>query len=205
MLQQLLTEIKQTPLLEWVGVIFGVIQVLLAKANKVWLYPAGIISVSASIYIFFEAGLYAESGLNVYYLIMSIYGWWLWLRHKGHEPVQVAKASRQEWIITGLIVVLGFLLLAFVLDRFTPSTVPLWDAWISATAWAGMWLLARRRIENWLLLNLSNLFAIPLLFHKGLPLYALLTLFLFIIAIFGYLDWRKILKQEQAAKSTVAI
>lgn len=197
MLQQLFAEIQQTPLLEWIGVLFGVAQVLLARANNVWLYPAGIISVSVSIYIFFEAGLFAESGLNVYYLIMSIYGWWLWLRHKGHALLKVGRTSKKEWLITAGIVGFGFALLYLVLDRFTPSTVPLWDAWISATAWAGMWLLARRKLENWLLLNLSNLFAIPLLFHKGLPLYGLLTIFLFIIAIFGYLDWRKILKKEK--------
>jgi nicotinamide mononucleotide transporter len=70
------------------------------------------------------------------------------------------------------------------------------DAWVSATAWAGMWLLAKRKIENWILLNISNAFAIPLLFYKQLPLYALLTAFLFIVAVLGYFDWMKILKQK---------
>lgn len=202
MLQQLISEIRATPLLEWIGVCFGVAQVLLARANNIWLYPCGIISVTVSIYIFYHAGLFAESGLNIYYLIMSIYGWWLWVKRKNQPPVTVNKASKREWLITLAIVGLGFALLYFVLDRFTPSTVPVWDAWISATAWAGMWLLARRKIENWVLLNISNLFAIPLLFHKGLPLYGLLTIFLFIIAIWGYLDWLKILKQKKEMLAT---
>ncbi|MCH5682920.1 nicotinamide mononucleotide transporter [Niabella sp. W65] len=68
---------------------------------------------------------------------------------------------------------------------------------MSATAWAGMWLLAKRKIENWILLNISNAFAIPLLFYKGLPLYALLTLFLFIIAVLGYIDWNKTIKKNE--------
>lgn len=195
MLQQLFTEIRQTPLLEWIGVGFGVAQVLLARANKIWLYPCGIISVAVSIYIFYQAGLFAESGLNVYYLVMSFYGWWLWIKRKGQPPLQVGWSTKREWLITAGIVVLGFVLLYLILAHFTSSTVPAWDAWVSATAWAGMWLLARRRIENWVLLNISNLFAIPLLFHKGLPLYGLLTIFLFIVAILGYLEWRKILKQ----------
>jgi nicotinamide mononucleotide transporter len=84
-----------------------------------------------------------------------------------------------------------------MLKYYTDSTVPYWDAWVSATAWAGMWLLAKRKIENWILLNISNAFAIPLLFHKNLPLYALLTLFLFIVAVQGYFKWNKILKQEK--------
>lgn len=204
MLQQLFTEIRQTPLLEWIGVGFGVAQVLLARANKIWLYPCGIISVAVSIYIFYRAGLFAESGLNVYYLVMSFYGWWLWIKRKGQPPLQVGWSTKREWLITAGIVVLGFVLLYLILAHFTSSTVPAWDAWVSATAWAGMWLLARRRIENWVLLNISNLFAIPLLFHKGLPLYGLLTIFLFIVAILGYLEWRKILKQQnQSAPSGV--
>jgi nicotinamide mononucleotide transporter len=69
--------------------------------------------------------------------------------------------------------------------------VPVWDAWVSATAWAGMWLLAKRKVENWILLNISNIFAIPLLFYKQLPLFAGLTIILFIVAVFGYFDWRR--------------
>jgi nicotinamide mononucleotide transporter len=90
-------------------------------------------------------------------------------------------------------------LLYTVLVNFTDSTVPLADSWVSATAWAGMWLLAKRKIENWILLNISNAFAIPLLLYKQLPLYAALTLFLFVIAILGYIDWNKTLKQKANA------
>ncbi|HWJ29625.1 MAG TPA: nicotinamide mononucleotide transporter family protein, partial [Flavisolibacter sp.] len=92
----------------------------------------------------------------------------------------------------------SFLLLYILLKNYTPSSVPVWDAWVSATAWAGMWLLAKRKVENWILLNISNAFAIPLLFYKALPLFAILTLFLFIVAILGYKEWRQIAKSEVA-------
>src|SRR5690606_30519480 len=107
-----------------------------------------------------------------------------------------------DWYITSLIVVSGFLLLYLALDHFTDSTVPAWDAWVSATAWAGMWLLAKRKLENWLLLNISNAFAIPLLAYKGVHLYALLTLFLFIVAIFGYIEWKRIIRRQRDDKTT---
>ena len=94
------------------------------------------------------------------------------------------------------IVVGGYLALYIILKYFTPSTVPHWDALVSATAWAGMWLLARRKVENWILLNISNAFAIPLLFQKALPLYGLLTIFLFIVAVQGYYSWRKKINQD---------
>jgi nicotinamide mononucleotide transporter len=190
-----INELKNISWLEWTGVGFGVAEVLFAKANKIWLYPAGIISVVISSYLFIISGLYAESVLNLYYLAMSIYGWWFWMYKRNSIPLPISRATQKEWFITLAIIVAGFVILYLCLKHFTNSTVPLIDAWVSATAWAGMWLLAKRKIENWILLNISNLFAIPLLFYKELPLYALLTIFLFIVAVFGYFDWLKILKQ----------
>lgn len=196
-LQLLSDELQHTTPTEWTAVLFGVIQVVLAKRNHVLNYPAGIISTALSICILTSVSLYAEAFLNLYYLVMSIYGWYIWTRPssgKAQRPVTFTTA--QERGITALIVVAGWGLLYFVLEQFTPSDVPVWDAWVSATAWAGMWLLARRKVENWILLNISNLFAVPLQFYKHIPLYALLSVFLFIVACFGYVSWRKIARQE---------
>jgi nicotinamide mononucleotide transporter len=192
-------QITHTGILEWLAVLLGVAEVLLAKANKITLYPTGIAATLLATYILFAVGLYAECLLNIYYVVMSIYGWWYWVKKKNHPPVRITWCNRREWLIVISIVVAGFGLLYFALIKFTSSTVPLWDAWVSATAWAGMWLLAKRKIENWVLLNVSNAFAIPLLFHKQLPLFALLTLFLFIVAVLGYFQWRKIIRQEKTA------
>jgi nicotinamide mononucleotide transporter len=189
-------QVKSTDLLQWLAVSFGVAEVLLAKANKIWLYPTGLIATTLSVIILYQAGLYAECLLNGYYIIMSIYGWWHWVKKKHKPLLKITYCKSHEWVIVCGIVVAGFILLSVLLKNYTNSTVPYMDAWISATAWAGMWLLAKRKIENWILLNISNLFAIPLLFFKGLPLYALLTIFLFIIAIAGYIKWYKIIKQN---------
>ncbi|WP_158825496.1 nicotinamide riboside transporter PnuC [Mucilaginibacter lacusdianchii] len=196
-LDLLITQIRQTTPLEWLAVFFGMSEVLLARKNKVWLYPAGIAGSAITIFLLLKAGLYADSALNAYYVGMSIYGWMLWVRRKNAAPVQIAYATKQEWVITILIAFVGWGVIFVLLKYFTDSTVPVWDAWVSSSAWAGTWLLARRRIENWVVLNVSNLFAIPLLFHKHLPLFALLTAFLFIVAIFGYFDWRKLYRQSQ--------
>lgn len=195
----LISIVKQfygTTWLEFVGVFFAVLQVLLAKANKVWLYPCGIISICITSYLYYEIHLYAEILLQLYYLIMSIYGWMLWKNKKG-EGSEISLSSDSEKRKSILIVIVTFFFLYFILIKYTNSDVPLWDAMVSAFAWAGMWLLAKRKIENWIYLNISNLISIPLLLHKGLILYTLLTLFLFIIAIFGYLDWKKILKNKE--------
>ena len=189
-------QIRQTTLIEWLAVALGVIEVLLAKRNNILLYPAGIGGSAISIILFIKAGLFADAGLSFYYVVISIYGWIIWSRRKDEAPVEVAYATKQEWIITLLIAFAGGAAIYWILISFTPSTVPVMDAWVTSSAWAGTWLLARRRIENWVVLNVSNLFAIPLLFYKHLPLFALLTMFLFVVAIFGYFDWRNIYRKQ---------
>jgi nicotinamide mononucleotide transporter len=185
-------QLSEADAAQWAVLILGVAEVLLAKANKIWLYPTGIAATLLSVYGLFQAQLYAESFLNVYYLVMSVYGWWYWVAKKNEPPVRITHASAADWKITVVIVAGAGVLLYFILKFYTPSNVPAWDAWVSATAWAGMWLLAKRKVENWILLNISNAFAIPLLFYKSLPLYGVLTIVLFVVACFGYFDWKKI-------------
>jgi nicotinamide mononucleotide transporter len=176
--------------------VLGVSEVLLARANHIWLYPTGIAATLLAIFSLYSVQLYAECMLHLYYIIMSVYGWWYWSSKKNQPPVQVTFATNKEWIITIAISFGGSIFLFVLLSTLTDSEVPVWDAWVSGTAWAGMWLLARRKVENWLLLNLSNAFAIPLLFYKGLPLLGLLTIILFIVACKGYVDWQKLAKKR---------
>ena len=184
--------------------ILGVTEVFLARANSVYLYPAGIGATVLAIYSLFTVGLYAECLLHGYYVVMSIYGWWYWNAGRDHKPVQVTLASKKDWIVTLAIVLVGFGVLYLSLSSFTDSEVPVWDAWVSATGWAGMWLLARRKVENWILLNISNAFAIPLLFHKSLPMLGLLTIVLFVVACFGYFDWLKTARRNLLQKRAPA-
>jgi nicotinamide mononucleotide transporter len=189
-------QLKATSFLEWIAVTFGVAEVLLARKNKVWLYPVGIVSILTSSFLLLETKLYAETALNTYYLVMSIYGWAIWKAKKQSGALKITKSNKIEFIITLAIAILGWAFLYLILKNFTDSDVPIMDSFVSSTAWAGMWLLAKRKLENWIWLNISNLVAIPLLFHKNLIMFALLTIFLFIIAIFGYFDWKKILIKD---------
>ena len=196
--QLLKQQVAGTDTLQWIATVTGVAEVLLARVNNILLYPAGIISTLLTMYILYKFGLYADSLLNGYYMVMSIYGWWYWMKKKDQPAVAISVCSPRDWLIVGAIVGIGFVVLYILLKFCTPSTVPVWDAWVSATAWAGMWLLARRKVENWILLNVSNIFMIPLLFYKQLPLFAVLTIILFIVAVFGYFDWRKKYKLQTA-------
>ncbi len=199
----LVTQVLATSWLEWVAVLFGVGEVLLARKNKVLLYPVGIVSILTSAFLLIDAKLYAETLLSMYYLVMSFYGWAMWKSRSQSAANSITKSTKKEVRITFSIAILGWGFLYLVLKNFTDSDVPIMDAFVSSTAWAGMWLLTKRKLENWIWLNISNLVAIPLLFHKNLVMFALLTVFLFVVAIFGYLDWKRILNQNQKNDLTI--
>jgi len=191
--------LQQTTWQEWLGVFFSVFQVLLARKNNSNNYLFGIAGISLTLYVMIQSKLYAEFTLNLYYLVMSIYGWLYWKFGKRKSETTISETTKNEKLITVGIVLGTCAVFYFFLTNFTDSDVPILDSLVSAFAWAGMWLMARRKIENWVLLNISNIIAIPLLIHKGLYLYAVLTAFLFIVAISGYLEWRKIIKTKSVA------
>src|SRR5476649_1561452 len=97
-IQLFLEQVKETTFWEWAAVLFSVAEVLLAKVNNIWLYPTGIAGTFIGIYILMIAGLYAESALNVYYLVMSVYGWIFWLSKNGKQQVKVSWCNKREWI-----------------------------------------------------------------------------------------------------------
>src|SRR5690606_38873224 len=152
-------QIDSTSLLEWIAVGFGVTEVLLARKNNVLLYPAGIIGILCSGFLLVDAKLYAETLLHAYYLVMSIYGWAMWQNRSAFGASQISRSTASEQKITWAIALGGWAFLYFMLTTFTDSDVPVVDAFVSSTAWAGMWLLAKRKLENWIWLNVSNLIA----------------------------------------------
>ncbi|WP_435524335.1 nicotinamide riboside transporter PnuC [Chryseobacterium indoltheticum] len=188
--------LQQTTWQEWLGVFFSVFQVLLARKNNSNNYLFGIAGISLTLYVMIQSKLsrrvYAQSlllGNEHLRLAVLKFG-------KRKSETVISETTNLEKIITAGIVVGTFSLFWVFLTNFTDSDVPILDSLVSAFAWAGMWLMARRKIENWILLNISNIIAIPLLIHKGLYLYAVLTAFLFIVAISGYLEWRKSIKSK---------
>ncbi|MEN4762041.1 nicotinamide riboside transporter PnuC [Chryseobacterium sp. C39-AII1] len=189
--------LQQTTWAEWFGVLFSVVQVLLARKNNSNNYLFGIAGILLTLYVMIVSRLYAEFTLNLYYLVMSIYGWIYWKFGKQHKETAISSTTNSEKLISAGIVVVTFGIFWFFLTHYTDSDVPIWDSLVSAFAWAGMWLMARRKIENWILLNISNIISIPLMIHKNLYLYAVLTAFLFIVAVSAYMEWRKILNQKK--------
>ena len=191
--------LDKTTWMEWLGVFFSIFQVLLARKNNSNTYIFGIAAISLSLYVMFTSKLYAEFTLNLYYLGMSIYGWIFWKFGKQKNETPISFTNLSEKLKATGIVISTFVLFYLFLTHYTDSDVPIWDSIVTAFAWAGMWLMAKRKVENWVFLNISNIISIPLMIHKDLYLYAVLTAFLFIVAISGFLNWRNIIKQNNHA------
>jgi len=182
--------------LQSIGTAFGVIQVLLSRKNNIHNYLFGIVSILIGIRVLYQSKLYADILLHLYYLVMSIYGWTYWKFGSSKKETPITYSSIREYLIAAGIVITCFGLMVFWLTNYTNSDVPIWDSAISAFAWAGMWLMARRKMENWIYLNISNIISIPLLFYKDLHIYAALTIFLFIVGTSGYFKWKAIIEQR---------
>ncbi len=183
-------QLYQTTILEAIAVLFGLLSVWYSKQEDILVYPTGIVSVLIYIYITFNYKLYADMGINGYYFIMSIYGWYHWTDTKtDRAQIPITRNSKVENIISLGIVIASFLLIRFGLD-YTDSDVPTFDAITTSTAIAGMWLMARKKIENWIAWVITDLISIPLYIYKGLPLTSLQFLVFTILAICGYFSWK---------------
>lgn len=205
MLADLLQQFKATQPIEWVAFSFAILQVVFAYLNKPINFLFGAISVCLYTYIFFEYSLLAESVLNAYYFIVSIYGLILWNK-KQAEEAEIRKANSTNWQITMLIIAssfVAFLCVYYYKNSDAATSLELSnyaDALVASLAFGGTFLLLKRNIETWILLNISNLIAMPLQWSKGLYLTSLLTFILFSVAIAAYFKWRKELQLAKKHK-----
>jgi nicotinamide mononucleotide transporter len=180
--------------LELIAVGFGIVSVLFAKKNNILVYPTGLISTLIFVYILLEFQLYGDLIINIYYSIMSILGWYLWSRTKnGTDEFPISMMTKKDFIISLLIFVVTLLFVVFVylfFDKFTDWTAYV-DAFTTGLFFVGMWLMAKRKVENWILWIVADVISVPLYFHKGLTFSSLQFSIFTILAILGYLEWKK--------------
>jgi len=187
-------------LLEAGAVILGILSVWCAKQNKIAVYPTGMISTGIYVYLLFQAGLVGDLMINAYYVIMSIYGWYFWTLKKETTLVNTISImniyEKQWWFIffMGIIFFVSGVYIYF--DKWKDWSAPI-DSFTTATFFIAMWLMARKKIEHWFFWITGNLISIPLYMAKGLGLTSLQYLIFTVIAIFGYIQWKKILNNKK--------
>ena len=194
-------------LLEYLAVITGIVSVWFSKKESVFVYPIGLINTILYIYLSAKASLFGESVVNLYYTLMSIYGWWCWAAkdRKTKNPLfQISKSSNYKMLVQLLFFILlfivFFLVLTYLQTNFYPGTVPWADSLATASAFTGMWLMTRKKVESWYWWILTNLVSIPLYIYKG---YALTGVYYFILlglAIAGLRSWNQKIKSGTKAQ-----
>ena len=190
-IESLWGQLLQLNWLEAIAVVFGLLSVWYSLKENILVYPTGIISVLIYIYITFQYKLYADTGINLYYFIASVYGWYFWTNTKGdRKQIRISTLTKKEWIPTALLAIGSFILIRFGLD-YTDSDVPNWDTATTTSAIVGMWLMARKKLENWIAWIITDFLAVPLYFYKELYLTSFQFLVFTILAIWGYSAWKK--------------
>ena len=187
--------------LEIIAVIFGGLSVLFSKQNNILVYPTGILSTLIFVYLCYQWGLLGDMMINGYYFAMSIYGWYIWTRKVDATHVTPVTSTTVPERRYAAFIFLGTLFFVFVVytvfDRWT-SWVAYVDTLTTAIFFVGMWLMARRKIENWIFWILGDLISVPLYFYKGYTFTSLQYAIFTVIAIYGYLSWKKYLDKPLA-------
>jgi nicotinamide mononucleotide transporter len=184
--------LKNITWLESFAVFFGIASVFYSMREHIWVYPTGIVSTLIYVWICFEYKLYADMGINAYYFSMSIYGWYIWTHPKENKSVlPVTWLDSNGWLISTGLFVVSYPVLAFLLSRYTDSDVPYWDSFTTASAFVGMWLMAKKKVENWIFWIITDVVSVPLYFYKGLMLTSFQFLFFTVLATMGLFAWIK--------------
>jgi nicotinamide mononucleotide transporter len=187
---------RQESWLEIIGVITGLLCVYLAAVNNIWNWPIAIISVGIYIFIFFDARLFADMGLQVYFMATNFYGWYFWSRKSVNEQkTPVSLITRREILLSAIAIVVFTFILGTVL-KYTPASYPYIDSFCTACSLVAQVFLARKVLENWLIWIFVDIIYVGVYIFKGLDLTAVMYGIYVGIALLGYIDWKKDYKKD---------
>ncbi len=198
MLQQVLLWISNN-YIELLGLIFGLLYILLSIKQNIWCWPIGFITSALYIYVFFVTKFYADMGLQVYYLIVSVYGWSYWMfgaKSKKQDDLKITKTNVKLGIYLFLATIVLFVIISYVLVNYTDSEIPYWDAFTTAASFVATWMLARKIIEHWIIWIVVDSVSLGLYIYKELYPTVILFAVYTVLAILGYIEWKMELKKK---------
>lgn len=204
---QFISGLQQTTLLEAIAVITGIVSVWFSRKENILVYPVGLVNTIIYVYLSFKYHLIGEATVNVYYTIMSLWGWWLWAqKDRRQQPVlHITFSSGKQWLQQVLFFALlyGFIFLAltYLKKYFYEGAIPWADAFASATAFTGMWLMAKKKVESWYWWIATNIASIPLYFVKGLVFTSFYYMVLLVMAVWGLVAWKAKAKQKHVTEA----
>lgn len=200
--QYFIEGLKATTRLEYIAVFTGIASVWYSRKENILVYPVGLINTIIYIYLSFKQQLFGEASVNFYYTVMSICGWVLWTRKNKHKEkvLYVSASNSKEWIqqICFFLIcyIIIFLSLSYLKKDFAPEAIPWADAFASAAAYTGMWLMAKKKVDSWYFWIATNVASIPLYFVKHFVFTSVYYLVLLIMAFWGLAEWRRKAKNK---------
>ncbi|MEO7800651.1 MAG: nicotinamide riboside transporter PnuC [Ginsengibacter sp.] len=206
---QFIQGLQQTTWLEYIAVFSGIASVWYSRKENILVYPVGLISTIIYVYISFKGSLFGEAGVNFYYTVVSIYGWMLWSRKAddNSKMMRITFANNKEWLTHIAFFVacytITFFALTFLKKQFAPGAIPLADGFASATAFTGMWLMARKKVESWYWWIATNIASIPLYFVKNYVFTSAYYFVLLIMAFWGLAEWMRKARQQKLQYSLI--
>jgi nicotinamide mononucleotide transporter len=187
----MMAAMQATSPLELVAVAFGLVSVYLSAREHIVSWPTAIVNVAIFFVLFWKAKLYADAVLQLVYLALSLYGWYEWLYGGAqHSRLQVSRTSRRQWLVLGPLFLVAGLTLGALLDRFTDSPVPYFDAMLTSASLVAQWMMTRKLLENWIVWIAADLVYVPLFIQRGLPFTALQYAVFLVLAGMGWHGWR---------------
>ena len=202
-MEEFLAGLKSTSLIEFIAVFAGIASVWFSRLENVLVYPVGLINTIIYIYLSFKFHLPGEASVNFYYTVMSFYGWYMWLKkdQQQHKILHVSYSDNKMWLYQVIFFLFFYVVLYFSLvllkQEFFEGAIPWADAFASATAFTGMWLMTRKKVESWYWWIATNIASIPLYFVKGLVFTSVYYFVLLIMAVFGLIEWKKRANERQ--------
>jgi nicotinamide mononucleotide transporter len=194
---QFIEGMKSTTWVEYIAVFSGITSVWFSRKENIWVYPTGLIGTIFYVYISIKGSLLGEASVNLYYTIMSIYGWILWAKRNQQQEhiVNITWSNKKEWtqelIFCASFYIIIFGALTYLKKDFAHGAIPWADAFASSTAFTGMWLMARKKVESWYWWIATNIASIPLYFVKHYVFSSVYYLILLIMAFWGLIEWRR--------------
>jgi nicotinamide mononucleotide transporter len=196
LMESIYTGLLQTTWLELIAVVAGIVSVWYSRKESILVYPIGLINTTIYIYLSFKGHLLGEASVNLYYTLMSLWGWYLWTRvdpKKQTIILHITKSNKRDWVNQILFFLAFYFSLYFSLTylkkEFAPEAIPWADALASAAAYTGMWLMAKKKVESWIWWIMTNIASIPLYFIKGYTFTSVQFIVLLVIAIAGLKSW----------------
>ena len=177
---------------ELLAATLGLVSITLQIRQSLWYWPVSIVMTAMYIAVYIDQTLYAEMLLQIYFLLMCLYGWWSWkCGGKQKSELVVSRLSAGKWPPVLAIILLLFVTLGALMSRFTNNDAPWIDALVTAISFVATWLLARKKLENWLLWIIANLLSIGLYWHKAMYPTLVLFIVLVVLAFVGHQRWRR--------------